>query len=857
MTKIHFFQQRLLFLLTLYTARSCCRRRLHRRVSYHSPHYILAFSWSGAGGTHGGVVRPSHSHRHIFPCRYSLQRRDDRNLRTNQPGGVIFKRNHDVPLHMQRSQPQDTLRTSSLRVASSKKKKQAFEIVQVLLQPPPNESMMWEQNHCTQIKGHAESSILYAAQVLAHGCTCDGYVLHHPIGVGRGDNNHETLQVHITCHCNNEGISNSEESVIESSEHIATATAAAAEVEAAASALFHTILLHSTSMVNDHGGEWYNVLVHIDGFHKSKIQSTLFGRQCHTDDMDPISLQQCLPFFISHLNQYAFHHRGSEQGHVALQLLQFFGKRRVAYRRFVQPESFSNNGSNEERPLVPNHGGRKKEIVSLLKNVLTPNVVESLMDYVTLIRKRQWLSMNPDSVDGLPSLHLNLISSGMPLFGNNGGLGGGDGNEEAGSDGNVDGRGGEGKDISFEQCISEMVEILHSPLYETLLPAVRQLVESNTLEISDVFIRNYGLLDSNIKNDGTADAPTLCEDDEMQSPPQQKTRYGLSPHYDITAYATCVMALDSTAATGKNGLYTIPRSEMGVSNHAALREFFPLNKGDGVVHTFDVLHGVDVDPTLNQSRSSLIVWFTDSAAAASAGGGGGGGERVLDEKKGWKSPHPWLWNPSNHVDEFILALATECSGNLDHENDNANDNRIDPLALYLSSASQGNVFAMTQLGQLCDDDQVVDQRHLETMQNLLKDLDPSNPFLTTEDCEMTSKTLAAALWYHAGIKGGNRVAQVSLADELMLGFMLQKKTTSLDNIENSHHNYQQQQQTEEDLILMASTLFTMALFQGYDSSKSLLQLMDVNCQRLQDNGVEIPSETFFEDSVVKTLMLSL
>jgi hypothetical protein len=520
----------------------------------------------------------------------------------------------------------------------------------------------------------------------------------------------------------------------------------------------------------------------------------------------------------------------------------------VAYRRF-QPESSSNDGSSEERPLVPNHGGRKKEIVSLLKNVLTPNVVESLMDYVTLIRKRQWLSINLDSVDGLPSLHLNLISSGMPLFGNNGGLGGADGNEEVGSDGNVDDSGREGKDISFERCISEMVEILHSPLYETLLPAVRQLVESNTLEISDVFIRNYGLLDSIEK-----DLP-LCEDDEMQLPPQQKTRYGLSPHYDITAYATCVMALDSTAAKGKNGLYTIPRSEMGVSNHAALREFFPLDKGDGVVHTFDVLHGVDVDPTLNQSRSSLIVWFTDSAAAA--GGGGVGGERVLDEKKGWKSPHPWLWNPSNHVDEFILALATECSGNLDHDNDDANDNRIDPLALYLSSASQGNVFAMTQLGQLCDDDQVVDQRHLETMQNLLKDLDPSNPFLPTEGCEMTSKTLAAALWYHAGIKGGNRVALVSLADELMLGFMLQKKTASLDKIDNSHHNYQQQQQKEEDLILMASTLFTMALFQGYDSSKSLLQLMDVNCQRLQDNGVEIPSETFFEDSVVKTLMLSL
>ena len=102
-------------------------------------------------------------------------------------------------------------------------------------------------------------------------------------------------------------------------------------------------------------------------------------------------------------------------------------------------------------------------------------------------------------------------------------------------------------------------------------------------------------------------------------------------------------ALDNTAFTGKNGLYTIHKSsELGVSNHVALHEIFPLERGDGVVHTFDVLHGVDVDPNLNQSRILLIVWFSSSSTDL--------GEKVsLDEMiQGQKhgSHHPyWLWNP--------------------------------------------------------------------------------------------------------------------------------------------------------------------------------------------------------------------
>ena len=65
------------------------------------------------------------------------------------------------------------------------------------------------------------------------------------------------------------------------------------------------------------------------------------------------------------------------------------------------------------------------------------------------------------------------------------------------------------------------------------------------------------------------------------------------------------------------------------------------------------------------------------------------------------------------------------------------------------------------------------------------------------------------------------------------------------------------QQNQEDILLMASTLFTMALNQGYETAKdSLKRLMDIECSRLAQRGVSIPSEEFFEQPVVQTVLLS-
>ena len=181
------------------------------------------------------------------------------------------------------------------------------------------------------------------------------------------------------------------------------------------------------------------------------------------------------------------------------------------------------------------------------------STVDEALGVVDQIRRNGWLSTNPDSVDGLPSLHLNIISSGRRMFDNE----------------KVKRSGGE---TALATCVNDLADLLEPPLRDTLLPRVREMTNSSTVEISDVFIRSYGASKSGKENEAT--------------------RYGLSAHYDVTAAATCVIALDDTAASGRNGLYTIiPSDEYGSTSHAASRAFLPLERGDGVAHTYATLHG--------------------------------------------------------------------------------------------------------------------------------------------------------------------------------------------------------------------------------------------------------------------------
>lgn len=504
-----------------------------------------------------------------------------------------------------------------------------------------------------------------------------------------------------------------------------------------------------------------------------------------------------LSTFVPYLHEYAFRHRGTEQGITSLDILQLLCQRRV-------PFDFTNQSMNMQTTIVDDATSSvHRNVISHQKQILPTDVVEQINTIMNDIKARQWLSTNPDSVDGLPSLHLNLISNGSPMF--------------TDEDDSVEVE----DDVTFPKYISQMTNILEPILYNDLLPKVRKMTETPGLDISDVFIRNYGVVDEK------------QEDESNSTGQEKKSRYVLSPHYDVTAFSTCVMALDSTAANGENGLYTIPLIDGKSSNNAALKQFFPLNQGDGVVHTFDVLHGVDVDPKLNCPRTSLIIWFIDRSVQD-----GGNGELDVNQ--------PWLLNPVDDIGEFVLGLASESSVEEDGSHLKLKK-AIDPLELYLSSASRGNIFAMTRLAQMCDDELVPKSEYGE-IESIILGQELFNPFLTNESDfqeqrTSSSKVFAKALWYHASISGGNRVAQVSLADELMLKYTTEKE--NLTEIE------------QENLLLMASTLFTMSLNQGYDARDSLQRLMNVECARLEALRVNIPSDEFFNQPVVNLLMKSL
>lgn len=519
------------------------------------------------------------------------------------------------------------------------------------------------------------------------------------------------------------------------------------------------------------------------------------------NDFTTGGIQMDLSKYEPFLNRFIIRHRGTEQGNASLILHKMLCERRVSYQ-------FSDNDDDEQKEQLQSSSGRRRNVVSHHPSILSPSVISDVQDILDVVKSKQWLSTNPDSVDGLPSLHLNLITNGKPLFDIN----------EAEEDDEL---------TTFPQCIKSLVKVLQPHLYDTLLPAARKVLNSSTVEISDVFIRSYGVQPGQDEDDTSND-----NDDNDES---SKTRFGLSPHFDVTAYATCVMALDAVASSGQQGLYTIPPTNGFHTSSAVLKKFFPLNKGDGVVHTFDILHGVDVDPQLNLPRTSLIVWFTDTNQKSSSEE-----EDVVNSSVN----QPWLLNPADDDDigQFVLALASERTVEEDGSHLKLKS-AVDPLQLYISSAAQGNVFAMTALGQMCDDGLVPDDQ-CDIIQEFLIALDDTNPYIPNDHSteESRSNNMANALWYHAAIQGGHRVAQVSLADNLMLQYMTDESLTSTE---------------KESMILMATILLTQALHQGYNSLDMLHRIRNVECSRLANAGVEIPSEEFFDSAVIQVLLLSM
>jgi hypothetical protein len=176
------------------------------------------------------------------------------------------------------------------------------------------------------------------------------------------------------------------------------------------------------------------------------------------------------------------------------------------------------------------------------------------------MEKQKWMSTNPDSVDGLPSLHLNLLSQGKPLLDND------NNNDDDKTKDNKNDETIDNDESSFGSHIYKLYNLVRPYVYENLLPTVDRLLNdknnnnnTNTinyssknnkkLRVSDIFLRRYG--------------QDICGD---------MTRNGISIHYDVFSRITAVIALDDVASNGDNGLL-LYQSTKRHTKHPIIKHF--------------------------------------------------------------------------------------------------------------------------------------------------------------------------------------------------------------------------------------------------------------------------------------------
>lgn len=412
-------------------------------------------------------------------------------------------------------------------------------------------------------------------------------------------------------------------------------------------------------------------------------------------------------------------------------------------------------------------------VIERFHQLIPSEATTAFLKQVRRMEANGWLSTNPDSVDGLPSFHLNLVSHGSPMF-----------PTETTKD-----------PTDFQMGVQKLLHIVHPYIYNELLPGVQKLLNSTSIQISDVFLRRYG--------------QEICGD---------LSRNGISAHYDVFSRVTAVVALDDIAVDGRNGLFTTHISESGcTSNHAALRRFFPLDTGDAVVHTWNVLHGVDVEEGLD--RTSLVVWFTEDTINEAK-------ENDIQSVSPWIFRHPQLETDS--VAQFVLASA------LSSIEDAAKSDGADcsEHRLYLKSASEGNTFAQTRIGSLVEEGVLTSNLEDEA----LRVLDKLRPFtslpdpirlLQSSDLEMKTAVVAMRFWFEGAVRG-NPLAQKALADELMF--------------QASQLEY------DEDIYLLAATFFALAAQQGDEEASDCLSR--VIAYDLQHRHVKSEAE-FLASPIVK------
>ena len=481
-------------------------------------------------------------------------------------------------------------------------------------------------------------------------------------------------------------------------------------------------------------------------------------------------------------SELAIEYRGTTLGIEALEILGLMSSRRVPYR-------FPDETDYSSREAIARGDLSTRTVVAPQSGLLPMEIIDQIKDIMATIEGNGWLSTNLDSVDNLPSLHLNLISGGEPIF------------PTMNEDSNADDDNGNNAPMTFENSIGKLWRLVKPYLEDALLPNVRQVMGSSKVDISDVFIRRYG--------------------EDVQPDHSAATRYGISAHFDVTASTTSVVALDDVAAEGKSGLYTTENSEV-CTNHAALRRYFPLGAGDAVVHTWDVLHGVEIDP--GQQRTSLIVWFED---------------RGKDRDQSPTFP-PWLSNPSRDDDIGQFVLATASFGSVDEsmlstEYDGSDDD-CHPHNLYIRSAALGNAFALASLGSLCNESALSSEfvAKTRTMLRKLRGNGDDETYKRAVGTDAEAKALAIELWHEAAIRG-NPLAQTSLADEYMGQSMEAMRAGGDGNNDRSH-----------ELRLKAATLFALAAQQGYDDAlQALPRLLNIESST-HENAEDFYSSPVFQ-----------
>jgi len=232
-----------------------------------------------------------------------------------------------------------------------------------------------------------------------------------------------------------------------------------------------------------------------------------------------------------------------------------------------------------------------------------------------------------------------------------------------------------------------------------------------------------------------------------------------------------------------------------------------LRDGDAVLHTWNVLHGVDAGDA--EERTSLIVWFVDEEEEwLSVGDETDGAEEDDDDDvslfvAGCAMDQRDVPQSESEAPSVVMNLESSVTT---LPAPGASSSSLD---LYIRSAAKGNPFALTHLGILCQDYTSaathISPAQLSRILEVLESLRPSHfspfPLVVHDDQDPTSQTFAMTsdrLFYEGAMRG-HAPAQLQLADSYMeMAMTIQSAPRAV----------------KADLRLRAALLFALAAQQG-------------------------------------------